>query len=148
MDIEELKRLAMAATPGPWFAEASWQSTLLEGRHDGKWAVRSSKKSHGFSPLAYVKGDKRITGGDGSLNAQFIAAARDAVPELIAEVERVTKQRDELLAALKIFTEVVDRPQERYCSCHISPPCNDCVENSGLREAFSFADAAIAKVEG
>ena len=94
MNIEELKRLAEAATPGPWFAEASWQSTILEGRHDGKWAIRSSKKSHGFSPLAYVKGDKRITGGDGSLNAQFIAAANPAaVLELIAEVDRL---RDEV----------------------------------------------------
>ena len=131
MNIEELTRLAEDATPGPWFAEASWQSTLLEGRHDGKWAVRSSKKSHGFSPLAYVKGDKRITGGDGSLNAQFIAAARDAVPELIAEVERVTKQRDELLAALKAL--------DRGCR---DPRC------IGVLHGLDLARTAIAKAEG
>lgn len=71
--------------------------------------------------------------------AEFIAAANPAaVLELI-------QQCDELLAALELFMERVDEPPEANCSCHISPPCNDCVENWGLREAFSYAKEAIAK---
>ena len=57
------------------------------------------------------------------------------------------QQRDGLLAALELFMERVDEPPEANCSCHISPPCNDCVENWGLREAFSDAKEAIAKAE-
>ena len=57
------------------------------------------------------------------------------------------QQRNELLAALELFMERVDEPPEANCSCHISPPCNDCVKNWGLREAFSDAKEAIAKAE-
>lgn len=96
MNTEELKKLAMAATPGPWVAEVSWQSTFLEGKHDGKWAIRKSNTSFGFAPLAYVKGDKRITGGDGALNAQFIAAANPTA--ILALIEQHEAAHSELLA--------------------------------------------------
>lgn len=35
---------------------------------------------------------------------------------------------------------------ERNCSCHISPPCTDCVENSGLREIGSALENAIKRI--
>ena len=52
-----------------------------------------------------------------------------------------------LLSALKDFVLNTEEPPERNCSCHISPPCNDCVDNSCLRETFENARAAIAKAE-
>lgn len=64
------------------------------------------------------------------------------------QVASLEQQRYALIAGLELFMEVVETPPERSCSCHISPPCNDCVNNSGLREAFEFAKEAIAKAEG
>ena len=29
------------------------------------------------------------------------------------------------------------------CSCHISPPCNDCVDHGNLREAIADAESYI-----
>lgn len=54
----------------------------------------------------------------------------------------------ELLEAIRFFMDMVGEPPESNCSCHIAPPCNDCVEHIGLREAFDVARAAIAKATG
>ena len=116
MDIDELKRLAEAATPGPW--------------HDRCGVLRET--NGGVTPIATVYR---------SFNSQFIAAANPAV------ILELIRQRDAALGGLGLFMDAVDRPPERNCSCHISPPCNDCVENSGLREAFEYAKEIIANAE-
>lgn len=59
---------------------------------------------------------------------------------------KTAEQRDLLLSALEFLMERIEQPPEPNCSCHISPPCNDCVENAGVREAFEFATGAISKV--
>ena len=64
-----------------------------------------------------------------------------------AAILELIRQRDAALGGLGLFMDAVDRPPERNCSCHISPPCNDCVYNSGLREAFEYAKEAIANAE-
>lgn len=63
---------------------------------------------------------------------------------------RLERERDELKrqlaeckGLLSNLMEVVEEPPESNCSCHISPPCSDCVEWSGLREALSEARTAI-----
>lgn len=61
-------------------------------------------------------------------------------------IEIIVSQRDLILEALKFVLERIEIP-DRDCSCHISPPCNDCVDNSGIREAVEFANNAIAKAE-
>jgi len=48
-------------------------------------------------------------------------------------------------AALELIDERVARPPDPNCSCHISPPCNDCVKHAGEREAFEFVDEALEK---
>ena len=80
MNIEELKRLAEAATPGPWVAAFN---TNMD-----------NKVSHSF-------GDICQTGKDIG-DAIFIAAANPVV------VLELIRQRDELLAALKDARELVD----------------------------------------
>lgn len=122
MNIEELKRLAEAATPGPWYDRCG----VLRGT-GGE-----------VKPIATIYR---------AFNSAYIAAANpDAVLELIAEVEylrgknrehfdacigcdeelkRATKQRDELLAALK------DARRE--------------LAYAGRQEAHDAASAAIAK---
>lgn len=63
------------------------------------------------------------------------------------EVVKVVSQRDGLLEALKGVIEYVDRPPLRSCSCHINPPCSDCVDWSHLREVLDYADKIIEKAE-
>ena len=50
-----------------------------------------------------------------------------------------------LIAALELMLEAIPEPPEANCSCHISPPCNDCVDYAGEREAFDFARSALEK---
>ncbi len=54
----------------------------------------------------------------------------------------------EMLEALRLVCEMVERPPEANCSCHLNPPCSDCVEHSGAREAFALADAVLKKYDG
>lgn len=49
-----------------------------------------------------------------------------------------------LMVAIESLVENVDRPPDANCSCHISPPCNDCIDYGGLREAFEWVDTALA----
>lgn len=66
--------------------------------------------------------------------------------ELRNSTEReLTTQRDELLEALEHLMEMTE-PPEPNCSCHTNPPCNDCIEYGGLREAWEGARGAIASV--
>lgn len=67
---------------------------------------------------------------------------------LKAEQERDTLREhlDRVTWALEFLLERGIEPPDRNCSCHISPPCNDCVEWSGLREAVEHAESALAAV--
>ena len=143
MNIEELKRLAEAATPGPWEVRAGVLRKIGEQQQIATiYRPYNSQFIAAANPAAVLELIDYVEYLRGKNREHF-----DACIGCDEELKRVTKQRDELLAALSIFMEVVDRPPKANCSCHLSPPCNDCVENFGLREAFSFADAAIAKEE-
>jgi hypothetical protein len=67
--------------------------------------------------------------------------------EAAAELRRLHEVTQNLLGALKALSDTTGDPPDRDCSCHISPPCNDCVEYSGWRAAFEFAQRAIAKAD-
>jgi hypothetical protein len=73
MTDEELARieaLANAATPGPWEVRA----------HDDLFAVKGQS--------GWVASMDADTSAADASNSEFIAAARDAVPALVAEVKR------------------------------------------------------------
>ena len=78
MNIEKLKRLAEAATPGPW----------------------TSHKDGGISARGVLLAGCAVVGGY-IANSRYIASAN---PDTILELIR---QRDELLAALKDAREMV-----------------------------------------
>ena len=51
--------------------------------------------------------------------------------------ERLAERQVAVLADfVQAFLDTVDEPPDPNCSCCISPPCADCVENSGLRRLF------------
>ena len=90
MNIEELKRLAEAATPGPW----EYQKDSKDFPVNGYVTVRDCIFSVCVLPYEGIRTDDRVTD-----NGLFIAAAN---PTAILELIR---QRDELLAALKRIGE-------------------------------------------
>ncbi len=67
-----------------------------------------------------------------------------AVDMALRILRRQRKAIAAALAALELFREEVAEPGPRECSCCISPPCFDCTENQGKREAFAMAREAEA----
>lgn len=78
IDIEALRAICGAATqPGPWVAVTQDGNTTVVDAH-GMWVADC-----GAAPR----------------DAEFIAAARTAVPESLDEIEQLRKERDEVAAA-------------------------------------------------
>ena len=77
-ELEAIKRRCEAATDGPWNSEGSPYvfAKVPDGRPNGEGIVHCE---------CYVR--RGVT--DDKANAEFIAAARTDVPELVAEVERL-----------------------------------------------------------
>lgn len=126
MSTEELKRLAEAATPGPWMY-------LLGDR------FVYDRMNDGCRGNSIVGVDHAWAGNRNDLN--YVAAANPAaVLELIAEIERVSKQRDELLEALKDAREMVS-DWAGYASPYFQ-------EKHDIDGDLEKLDAAIARMEG
>lgn len=53
-----------------------------------------------------------------------------------------------LLEALESLLEMTGEPPDWNCTCHLTPPCIDCVDYSGWRNAFKFATSVLAKATG
>lgn len=88
--LQEWSVLAEAATPGPWKSGWNWQDTISDGKSAwGEGPVHVGEKLSQVAPQAIA-------------DAAFIAAAREAVPALVAEVRRL---RAELAAAQAVAWE-------------------------------------------
>ena len=66
----------------------------------------------------------------------------------IAERAACAATAPDLLWALETIIDASPEPPEANCSCHICPPCRDCVDYEELREAYRYVRAAIAKAAG
>lgn len=76
----------------------------------------------------------------GVAKGQFMVA--DAQP-----TEHEKAAAPAMRAALEALLEVSYAPEAR-CSCHLSPPCGDCVEFGATREAMDDARVALRKADG
>jgi len=116
--LSELKELAEKATVGPW------EPILNEGGEE-YWLPHPFWTTTACGPC-------------GEPNARFIAAARTAVPELVAEVERLTAHVDEL-------SEKITAPN---CACSYDRPGDICMAHSpALRRAMEAIADIQAKAE-
>ena len=80
--LDELERLAKAATPGPWSRYADIHIKTMDG-----WGI-------GFIHHPLRSREETVN------NAAYIVAACNAVPELIARVRELERQREFFLKAL------------------------------------------------
>lgn len=109
VDLDELERLAAAATDGPWaFASAPADESeetaaeYLAGAMTGDgplfvvWVPATEGNPGGYR-LTAATGD----GPHASHDADFIAASRTVVPALIAELRKARAERNEALAAIE-----------------------------------------------
>ena len=152
---EELKRLAEAANKA--YGGLPWQVTMarpdggtcysIRGHSEPGIAVdRSDYWEDDHHPpvdhFGYIQPDYYMDCSPAKVDiARHIAAANPAaVLELIAEVERVTKQRDELLAALKDAREMVS-DWAGYASPYFQ-------EKHDIDGDLKKLDDAIARMEG
>lgn len=51
------------------------------------------------------------------------------------------------LEALKDLLDQTEPPPDKNCSCHIAPPCSDCVDYSGVRYAIEQANKTITAIK-
>jgi hypothetical protein len=104
LDLGALRELCEKATPGPWEARLDRYDPVIVSA-GSNWP-RGDDEAHA---TAYVPAD-----------AVFVAAARSAVPALLAEVERLRAERDtarniavaleqQNAEALRLVNEVLDR---------------------------------------
>ena len=49
-----------------------------------------------------------------------------------------------MVGILENLLDMMDHPPEPNCSCHLSAPCSDCENYSGLRMAIADAETYIA----
>lgn len=80
-----------------------------------------------------------------SLETEEIVLLGWAIQAIAARDAEIAGLKLRLGALAEMVTECVDAPPIKNCSCHISPPCNDCIENTGLRELFDDVHAIIAE---
>lgn len=90
--LAELRRLADAATPGPW----AWEAT---SQQDNSWCVGTTDPPHEGEVVTdddTVVVDWVAESGNAErlADAAFLAASRTAVPDLLDEVERLRAERD------------------------------------------------------
>lgn len=74
-----------------------------------------------------------------------MGAEREAT--LLGKVERQSAALKLAKDALSEGVEYVEEPPEKTCSCHLAPPCNDCVDHSAVREFFIDARKALAAID-
>ena len=87
--LDELSRLSMSATSGPWTKGRSFESVIAPSAPD----PRGDAPGYGGALVA------ESVYGPGDL--AFIATAREAVPSLVAEVRRLQAREAELVSQLQ-----------------------------------------------
>jgi hypothetical protein len=130
IDLTELRRLADAATPGPWGWDRNyWPATVTAGIAQGSRTLMS------------VAGGSHVDSAEGVANVVFASHARTAIPDLIAEVARLRA----IEVALKARREWIAQDKDKdWLSCP-DPHCEECL--AAKNDLLQMLDA-IERGEG
>lgn len=72
--------------------------------------------------------------------------AKSIIDRLAARVEELQEERADMAQLLEEFIDYTVVP-DANCSCHLSPPCSDCVEYSQIRDFIEQANTAVQKAK-
>lgn len=113
LDTARLRALAEHATPGPW----ETRPYDLRQWTIGKCLGTDENLGNGHPIRGVAVCDRPPSGYTWittacEKNAEFIAAAREAVPALLAEIERLTRERDAL-----------NKPMQQHCASCVDAQC-------------------------
>jgi len=149
-ELAELDRLAKTATPGPWVvtnANSGWPISIDAPESRGPGAIGAVVRRRGIGCPSLPAGQA---------NAAFIAAARQAVPRLLADLAEARKERDEA-KALAVKWQRIRTPTHGTCCtcqrcgqfyddcrCNLDEACDEVAE---LRASLAARDARIAELE-
>lgn len=61
--------------------------------------------------------------------------------ELAKKLNHMAGDIERLQNVVELFKLACEEPPAANCSCHISPPCNDCIQHACAREAWAAARA-------
>jgi len=104
---DEWKRLAEAATPGPWAIPVANMFRVIAPEAQHTNGPAGATPPYPWCIVADVGHETT-----GPADAEFIAAARNAVPDLIAQVEALESERDALRTALTEITHYSGDPRD------------------------------------
>ena len=93
LDLEAIKKRVVAARPGPWEIVPDPMNAFLQEKGS----------PNTFARLNGLSGGREQAAAD----AEFIAHAREDVPALLAELERLSEENVELRATLQSFVSEV-----------------------------------------
>jgi hypothetical protein len=105
--IDELERLAKAATPGPW------KDKSFKRNYDWGVICSGGKRIAQCTSADVTDERKRVTFEEKLANAAYIAAACNAVPELIAKNRALQERVRELERELEVYREEKQLEWER-----------------------------------
>jgi hypothetical protein len=125
--VAEIEARAAKATPGPW-------------RHEGRHVMALKVKTVAELPCGHVvhtRVDHR--------NAEFVAYARQDIPDLLAEVDRLAALVEAQREALKRVSPYI-RHQEG-CGHYRQLPC-DCGRSAAMQQAWDVLAATDRAAAG
>jgi hypothetical protein len=93
-ELREIKARAEAATPGPWITHEPLKAKIIAVKREKAFDYICSLQ---VSNCPNFRND-----------AEFIAHAREDVPNLIAEVERLRKSVDDAMATVRHITAMYE----------------------------------------
>jgi hypothetical protein len=101
--VEALRALAESADPGPWGVGDADDDMAMSATFVARGSFRPRRwpNAHNVVAITFLQSPNKALADLGGRNARFIAAAREGVPRLCAEVESLASQRDDLVRVLR-----------------------------------------------